>query len=175
MSRRSLSIGLFSIVALGAHALHPDQLPARAAACYAKDEPTFADALAAVRRALWAAGNSRLGRAVPASAAALPPGAAEAPDAATHLGLRATLAPMRTRGVLWAAHRVGSRCAVRRGGAAGGGGHGVDHQLEGDVAACCTCAVAVRGAPGAYRATIVVRNISPFATEVVLNAVALGA
>jgi len=51
--------GLFSIVALSAHVLHPDQLPARAAAWYAKDEPTFADALAAVRRALWAAGTSR--------------------------------------------------------------------------------------------------------------------
>jgi len=51
--------GLFSIVALSAHALHPDRLPVRAAAWYAKDEPTFVDALAAVRRALWAAGNSR--------------------------------------------------------------------------------------------------------------------
>ena len=51
--------GLFSIVAFSAHALHPDQLPARAAAWYAKDEPTFADALASVRRALWAARNSR--------------------------------------------------------------------------------------------------------------------
>ena len=51
--------GLFSIVALSAHALHPDRLPARAAAWYAKDEPTFIDALAAVRRALWAAGSSR--------------------------------------------------------------------------------------------------------------------
>jgi len=56
--------GLFSIVAgyprTGvAHALHPDRLPVRAAAWYAKDDPTFADALAAVRRALWAAGNSR--------------------------------------------------------------------------------------------------------------------
>ena len=51
--------GLFSIVALSAHALHPDRLPARAAAWYAKDEPTFADALASVRCAPWAAGNSR--------------------------------------------------------------------------------------------------------------------
>ena len=51
--------GLFSIVALSAHALHPDHLPVRAAAWYAKDEPTFADALASVRRALWAARNSR--------------------------------------------------------------------------------------------------------------------
>ena len=56
--------GLFSIVAghprTGvAHALHPDHLPARAAAWYAKDEPTFADAPAAVCRALRAASNSR--------------------------------------------------------------------------------------------------------------------
>ena len=50
--------GLFSIVALSAHALHPASLPTRAAAWYPKAEPTFADALAAVRRALWTAGNS---------------------------------------------------------------------------------------------------------------------
>ena len=51
--------GLFSIVALSAHALHPDRLPARAVAWYAKDEPTFVDGLASVCRAVWAAGNSR--------------------------------------------------------------------------------------------------------------------
>jgi len=51
--------GIFSIVVLSAHALHPEQLPTRTAAWYPKAEPTFADALAAVRRAIWAAGNSR--------------------------------------------------------------------------------------------------------------------
>jgi hypothetical protein len=51
--------GSFSIVVLSAYALHPEQLPTRAAAWYPKAEPTFADALAAVRRAIWAAGNSR--------------------------------------------------------------------------------------------------------------------
>jgi DDE superfamily endonuclease len=50
--------GLFSLVALSAHALHPTHLPTRAAAWYPKVEPTFADALAAVRRALWTANNS---------------------------------------------------------------------------------------------------------------------
>ena len=50
--------GLFSIVTLSAHALHADHLPTRAAAWYPKAEPTFADALAAVRRALWSAGNT---------------------------------------------------------------------------------------------------------------------
>lgn len=49
--------GLFSLVALSAHALAPDHLPTRTAAWYPKDEPTFADALAAVRRALWRARN----------------------------------------------------------------------------------------------------------------------
>jgi hypothetical protein len=47
--------GLFSLVALSAYALHPDHLPTRVAAWYPKAEPTFADALAAVRRALWSA------------------------------------------------------------------------------------------------------------------------
>jgi hypothetical protein len=50
--------GLFSMVALSAHACHPEHLPTRAAAWYPKAEPTFADALAAVRRALWVA-NTR--------------------------------------------------------------------------------------------------------------------
>lgn len=46
--------GLFSLVVLLAHALHPQALPPRQAAWYAKPEATFADALAAVRRHLWA-------------------------------------------------------------------------------------------------------------------------
>ena len=47
-------LGLFSLVVLLAHALHPQELPARQAAWYPKAEPTFVDALAAVRRHLWA-------------------------------------------------------------------------------------------------------------------------
>ena len=46
-------LGLFSLVVLLAHALHPDHLPTRHAAWYLKAEPTFVDALAAVRRHLW--------------------------------------------------------------------------------------------------------------------------
>jgi len=46
--------GLFSLVALMAHALHGASLPTRQSAWYAKSEATFADALAAVRRHLWA-------------------------------------------------------------------------------------------------------------------------
>ncbi len=46
--------GLFSLVVLLAHALHPQALPTRQAAWYAKPAATFADALAAVRRHLWA-------------------------------------------------------------------------------------------------------------------------
>jgi hypothetical protein len=42
-------LGLFSLVALLAKTLHPQHLPLRQAAWYAKEEATFADALAAVR------------------------------------------------------------------------------------------------------------------------------
>ena len=48
-------LGLFSMVVLMAHAAHPDRLPTRQAAWYLKPEATFGDALAAARRALWAA------------------------------------------------------------------------------------------------------------------------
>lgn len=47
-------LGLFSLVTLLAQGLHPSTLPTRQAAWYPKAEPTFADALAAVRRHLWA-------------------------------------------------------------------------------------------------------------------------
>jgi len=50
--------GVFSLVVLMAHALHPDHLPTRQAVWYPKAEPTFVDALAAVRRHLWAQLNS---------------------------------------------------------------------------------------------------------------------
>jgi hypothetical protein len=52
-------LGLFSVVVLLAHAAHPDRLPTRQAAWYAKPEATFIDALAAVRRQLWAGGTRR--------------------------------------------------------------------------------------------------------------------
>jgi hypothetical protein len=51
-------LGLFSLVVLMAHALHPDHLPTRQAAWYPKAEPTFVDALATVRRHLWEQRNS---------------------------------------------------------------------------------------------------------------------
>jgi hypothetical protein len=51
-------LGLFSLVVLIAQALHPHHLPTRQAAGYPKAEPSFADALAAVRRHLWALRNS---------------------------------------------------------------------------------------------------------------------
>jgi hypothetical protein len=47
-------LGLFSVVVLMAHAAHPDHLPTRQAAWYPKPEATGGDALAAVRRRLWA-------------------------------------------------------------------------------------------------------------------------
>jgi hypothetical protein len=50
-------LGLFSLITLLARALHPETLPTRQAAWYRKAEPTFADALAALRRHLWASWN----------------------------------------------------------------------------------------------------------------------
>lgn len=44
---------LFSLVTLIAIRLHPDQLPVQSTAWYHKQEATFSDALAAVRRHLW--------------------------------------------------------------------------------------------------------------------------
>jgi DDE superfamily endonuclease len=52
-------LGLFSVVVLLAHTTHPDRLPTRHAAWYAKPEATFIDALAAVRRHLWASAIQR--------------------------------------------------------------------------------------------------------------------
>src|SRR5205807_886737 len=45
--------GLFSLVVLLAKRLHPEQLPERQTGWYRKEEATFSDALAAVRRHLW--------------------------------------------------------------------------------------------------------------------------
>src|SRR5215213_9114052 len=47
-------LGLVSLVVLMAHAAHPDRLPTRQTAWYPKPAATFSDALAAVRRHLWA-------------------------------------------------------------------------------------------------------------------------
>jgi hypothetical protein len=60
-------LGLFSVVVLLAHAAHPDRLPTRHAAWYAKPEATFTDALAAVRRQLWASGTGRNSPSPPAT------------------------------------------------------------------------------------------------------------
>ena len=48
-------LGLFSLIALLAHDLYETQMPPpRTASSYPKPLPTFSDALAAVRRELWA-------------------------------------------------------------------------------------------------------------------------
>lgn len=47
-------MGLFSLVVVMAQTLQPKQLPIRQASWYPKQEATFSDALAAVRRDLWA-------------------------------------------------------------------------------------------------------------------------
>lgn len=51
-------LGIFSLVVLMAKELHPDTLPVRQASWYPKEEATFSDALAAVRRDLWGQANS---------------------------------------------------------------------------------------------------------------------
>ena len=57
-------LGLYSLVALWADELQRGSaIPPRAAAWYAKRAPTFSDALAAVRRTLWADAASRTSRA----------------------------------------------------------------------------------------------------------------
>lgn len=49
--------GLFSLVVVMAKTLHPDTLPIRQTSWYWKEEPTFSDALAAVRSDLWHGAN----------------------------------------------------------------------------------------------------------------------
>lgn len=133
----------------------------------------------------WA-GGALLGRAEPTSAAATTTDSASdsgpasrgpvlhMPEPERHLSLQTTLVPFKTRGVLWAnhdwdfgAHFGGEQPPVVVATAC-------DNYMEHDVTSFCVCAVAVHGSPGAYRATIMVRNISMFATEVVINALALG-
>ena len=65
--------GLFSLIVLLAHALHPQGLPTRRAAWYPKAEATFADALAAVRRHLWASWNCTASPGTPDSTLILHP------------------------------------------------------------------------------------------------------
>ncbi len=50
--------GLFSLVVLMAKVLHPQELPIAQTGWYAKEEATFSDALAAVRRHLWGSLNN---------------------------------------------------------------------------------------------------------------------
>ena len=52
--------GVFSLVVLMAKMLHPDTLPIRQASWYPKEEATFSDALAAVRKDLWNHANSSM-------------------------------------------------------------------------------------------------------------------
>ena len=58
-------LGLFSLVTLLARVLHPASLPTRYAAWYPKTDASFADALAAVRRHLWACHNNAPSAAAP--------------------------------------------------------------------------------------------------------------
>jgi hypothetical protein len=54
--------GLFSLVVLMAHRLHPQSLPVRQSGWYPKEEATFSDVLAAVRTHLWEARNNAWSR-----------------------------------------------------------------------------------------------------------------
>jgi DDE superfamily endonuclease len=55
--------GVFSLVVLIAHTLHPQRLPVAHSSWYPKQEATFADALAAVRAHLWTSWDSVTGAA----------------------------------------------------------------------------------------------------------------
>ena len=58
-------LGLFSLIAVGADSLVRDTASAlrpNAAAWYRKQQPTFSDAIAAVRRTLWAPPNLSMSR-----------------------------------------------------------------------------------------------------------------
>lgn len=121
------------------------------------------------------AGSALLGHAdAAASAPERASATAQASTAERQASLRVALAPLKTRGVLWVNHEwefgarfVGEQPPVVVATA-------FDDTMEHDPAACCVCAVAVRGEPGAYRATIMVRHIGAFATSVEINAVAIG-
>ena len=55
---RQILLGLFSLITLWANEAYTARTPAvRIASWYRKSLPTFSDALASVRRELWAAGN----------------------------------------------------------------------------------------------------------------------
>ena len=59
-------LGLFSVVALAADGLQRSGgLPTRQSTWYRKEAPTFSDALAAVRIALWQARGLSMSRALP--------------------------------------------------------------------------------------------------------------
>jgi hypothetical protein len=124
------------------------------------------------------AGGALLSRAEPATAATAATTAASETTLASarekHLALQVTLAPLQTRQAVWAdhewdfgAHFTGARPPVVVATA-------LDDYMQHDPSTFCVCAVAVHGTPGAYRATIMVRNISKRATTVVINAVAVG-
>lgn len=123
------------------------------------------------------AGGVLLGRSEQAAAATAPADASVTTMPSSrqkHLGLQITVAPLQTRHAVWVdhewdfgAHFTGATPPVVVATA-------LDDHMEHDPSAFCACAVAVRGTPGAYRAMIMVRNISKRATTVVINAVAVG-
>ena len=91
-----------------------------------------------------------------------------------HLALQVTLVPQQTRRAVWVdhewdlgAHFTGATPPVVVATA-------LDDYMPHDPATFCVCAVAVHGTPGAYRATIMVRNVHRNATSVAINAIALG-
>jgi hypothetical protein len=49
-----------------------------------------------------------------------------------------------------------------------------DDYMAEDMREACSCSVTVQGTPGAYRATLMVRNVSSHAREVTIQAIAIG-
>jgi hypothetical protein len=119
------------------------------------------------------ASGSLIGRAEPALAApALIP--ITKPSQSKYLSLHVPLAPMKTKGTLWAEHTWEFGDHFRGSAPPVVVATAVDDLTDREPSACAVCAVSVLGKPGAYHAKIMVRNISKHATSVVVNAIAIG-
>ena len=90
------------------------------------------------------------------------------------LSLAVTLEPVMTRRAVWADHEWDFGAHFTSATLPVVVATAYDDYMEHDAATACTCAVIVRGTPGAYSAHIMVRNVSRSARTVVINAVALG-
>ncbi len=123
------------------------------------------------------AGGALLGHATPVIAAApaeVIPANTTGHAQSVPLSLTVTLEPVMTRRAVWADHEWEFGAHFRGATPPVVVATAYDDYMEHDATTACTCAVIVRGTPGAYSAHIMVRNVSRSARTVVINAVALG-